>query len=100
MQCLDFTEAGCGLLVKRSAHQREQQCVPADTGDVFGIMTGKEFFEDEGRVVCYPLVHWEDQVLASSCHPINVVPARPHALPTITLAEAPSRHPKRDELIL
>lgn len=88
MQFLDFSEAGFGLLVKRSAHQREQLCMPPDANEVYGIMIDKEFVEEEGSAICYPIVHWEGHVAERMCHPINVEPVRSHTLPTMALAEA------------
>jgi hypothetical protein len=80
---LDFTDADFGLLVKRSAHYREQHCIPADRPDELGIVTDKAFYEEDGRVVCYPEVHWEGNVMASTNHPMNVTPYRQHALKEI-----------------
>lgn len=85
MHFFDFTDAGFGLLVKRSAHQRQQHFVPQDAPDVFGIMVGRDFNDEEGRAVCYPRVHWEGEVNDTACHPANVEPVRPHALPVITV---------------
>lgn len=85
MKILDFSGAASGTLVKRSAHQRAQLCIPADAEDVFGIMVGKEFYDSEFGVICYPVVHWEGQASESVCHPINVEPVRAHELPLISL---------------
>ena len=80
---LDFTDADFGLLVKRSAHYREQSCISADRPDELGIVVGRSFYEEDGRVVCYPEVHWEGKVMASTSHPMNVTPFRKHELPEI-----------------
>ena len=80
---IDFTDAEPGLLVKRSAHFREQSCIPADRPDQLGIVTGKAFYEEDGRVICYPEVHWEGRVTSSATHPMNVTPYRQHALKEI-----------------
>lgn len=82
---LDFTDADFGLLVKRSAHYREQSCIPADRPEELGIVVGKSFYEEDGRVVCYPEVHWEGKVTASTNHPMNVTPFRAHALKEVSL---------------
>ena len=74
----DFTDAEPGLLVKRSAHFRGQSCIPVDRPDELGIVTGKAFYEEDGRVICYPEVHWEGRVTASTNHPMNVTPYRQH----------------------
>lgn len=85
MIVIDFTEAPTGLLVKRSAHQRQQHCRPSDAPDEFGILTGKTFFDESGMAVCYPLVFWEGQPAETLCHPINVEPVRAHTLPSVQL---------------
>lgn len=80
MQFLDFTAASMGLLVKRSAHQRRELSMTDDEADQFGIMVDREFVEEQGRVVCYPVIHWEGSPTHHLCHPINLEPVRPHAL--------------------
>ncbi|MYM92550.1 hypothetical protein [Duganella vulcania] len=85
MQVFDFTESGSGLLVKYSAHHRNELCIPADAPEFFGIVKDKEFLEVQGVVVCYPRVHWEGRAMSTLCHPANVDPVRPHALPTIDI---------------
>jgi len=80
---LDYTEAGFGLLVKRSAHFKEQSCIPANQPDELGIVVGKTFHEENGQVICYPEVHWEGKASSSTNHPMNVTPYREHNLKEI-----------------
>lgn len=52
-----FRNATVGMLVRRSAHQRAHSFLPDKVGDILGIVVDKAFFEEAGRVLCYPVVH-------------------------------------------
>ena len=82
---LDYRRAQTGMLVKRSAHCIQQLILRGARKRQLGIITGLEFFDEDGQVICYPVVHWEGEPLEHICHPINVEPYRPHNLPHITL---------------
>lgn len=86
MQILDFTNAAFGLLVTRSAHWLKERC-GANEGQL-GIIVDRNFYEDANNAaICWPVIHWEGEVSASTCHPVNAVPFRDHDLPTITMME-------------
>ena len=58
-----------GNLVIRSDHWRREHFATDDYQ--LGIVTEVEFFDEEGKVVCYPTIHWEGEVIARSTHPDN-----------------------------
>ena len=86
LKILDFRDADTGILVKHSDHFHEQHCGAAP--EKLGIIVGREFYEDSnGKVICWPRVHWEGAATDSLCHPVNIVPARETELPTIEMVE-------------
>jgi hypothetical protein len=58
-----------GNLVIRSDHWRREHFAPDDYQ--LGIVTEVEFFDEDGKVVCYPAIHWEGEVIARSTHSDN-----------------------------
>jgi hypothetical protein len=81
MKVIDFTYCGFGLLVTHSSRYKKQHGIKSRKKDI-GIIVDKSFFDDNrGGCICYPRVHWEDEVMARSCHPANIVPYRKHNLP-------------------
>lgn len=86
VQILDFTSAAFGLLLTRSAHWLKDRC-GSEEGQL-GIMVERSFYADACETsICWPVVHWEGEAGASTCHPANVVPFRDHELPLITIVE-------------
>lgn len=89
MKFIDYTNAETGLLVKRSDHQREQQCLSPASPEQLGILTDKRFVEEDGSAICYPVVFWEGSPMERICHPVNVTPVRESTLPYIEQPEVP-----------
>lgn len=58
-----------GNLVIRSDHWRREHFAPDDYQ--LGIVTEVEFFDEDGKVVSYPAIHWEGEVVARVTHPDN-----------------------------
>jgi len=66
---MDFANISIGTVVKRSKHYIEESC-GRNKGQL-GIVADKEFFEERGKIVCYPSIHWEGEQMASITHPQN-----------------------------
>lgn len=100
MKALDFRNAPFGLLVKLSDHACEQRCIKRGSraGRKLGIMTDRTFFEDvNGGTQCWPVIHWEGDVMANINHPMNVTPVyqgKGVHLPEIELKELKPREAK------
>jgi len=58
-----------GNLVIRSDHWRREHFAPDDYQ--LGIVTAVEFFDEDGKVIGYPAIHWEGEVIARVTHPDN-----------------------------
>lgn len=68
----DFRKVPLGTLVKRSALWL-REVHGRDRGQL-GIVTDRYFSQGEqGRVVCFPRIHWEGTPSASLTHPDNAV---------------------------
>jgi hypothetical protein len=77
MNTYNFTKAPFGMLVKHSPHYLKNRCVKGKERRKIGLMVGRKFYEDKiVGVVCWPVVHWEGEVMEHSCHPVNVEPYR------------------------
>ena len=69
----DFRRCKVGTLVMRSPHYLQEHGLPAHTVQL-GIVTDLTFMNDEGRVICYPRIHWEGEVTDHAVHPRNAQP--------------------------
>lgn len=78
----DFTHCHVGTLVIHSEHYHDQHGTPrrSPSRKRLGMVVDKAFIQEEGAVVCYPVVHWEGAAMGHMCHPLNAVPYRspPH----------------------
>ena len=66
----NFAGVKTGTLVRRSKHW-----YAVHSGDVkgqLGIVVDRSVYQEGGRLITYPVIHWEDQVSASATHPDNV----------------------------
>lgn len=70
----NFSELPTGTLVIRSAHWLRVSC-GRGRGQM-GILTGKEFDDEDGEVMCLPVIHWEGDESPSINHPLNAKPFR------------------------
>lgn len=58
-----------GTLVRRSKHW--YQVHPGDVKGQLGIVIGRNVYEENGRLVTYPVIQWEGQASSSGTHPDN-----------------------------
>lgn len=65
-----FSGVRTGTLVRRSKHWYRVH--PGDAKGQLGIVIGRNVYEEGGRLVTYPVIHWEEQASASGTHPDNV----------------------------
>lgn len=73
----NFRNAPFGLIVTYSDHWYREHCQKKPKNPKLGIVTTLDFFQDsKGRVICWPNVYWEGEVMSSLCHPMNVVAYR------------------------
>jgi hypothetical protein len=89
LKVLDFTKCEFGMLVKFSPHHKKQ-CGDHHNPKIIGLIVGKQFYEDRTlkTAVCYPIVHWEGEVMGHVCHPIHLIPYRKqNKLPKITISD-------------
>ncbi len=95
LHCLDFRNAGFGLLVTRSPHYLKDRCVKPNARREIGLMVERRHYETViGGVQTWPVIHWEGAVMSSICHPMLVVPLRRHALPEVVCHELKCDQPK------
>lgn len=86
MQVLDFTQAQSGALVTRSEHWLLERC-GAQEGQL-GVMVERKFYLDShNTLICWPVIHWEGEVMATICHPSNAAPYRDHELPFVLMVQ-------------
>lgn len=82
----DFSAAK-SMVVKRSAHYCKQHG-GRDKGQL-GLVVDKKLFQENGALVCYPVVFWEGAVMSTVVHPANVTPfrlAERRALPKVEVS--------------
>lgn len=72
----DFTNAPHGLLVTYSDHWYKEHCQKRPRTPRIGVMTDRKFFVNDGKLICWPEVFWEGEVMARIVHPINIKPYR------------------------
>lgn len=71
----DFTNLRTGTIVRRSPHWKRERC--AKHTKQIGMIVEKSFYADaSGKVICWPVIHWEGEILSSLTHPANAVPFR------------------------
>jgi hypothetical protein len=77
------------MLVERSKHWNETRYVKKNKKKEIGIMVDRKFFLDDAkRVICWPVIHWEGQVVSSMSHPVLVAPYRKSVrLPEMEMTE-------------
>lgn len=75
---VDFRDVPTGTVVKRSPHYLREHLIPRGHAarKQLGMVVGRDFFQEEGKVVCYPRIFWEGSVTDSLTHPLNAVPYR------------------------
>jgi hypothetical protein len=64
-----FAGVQTGTLVRRSKHWYRVH--PGDVKGQLGIVVGRNVYEEGGRLITYPVIHWEGQVSSSGTHPDN-----------------------------
>jgi hypothetical protein len=64
-----FDGVKIGTLVRRSKHWHKVH--PSDVKGQLGIVVDRNVYQEGGRLVTYPVIHWEEQHGSSSTHPDN-----------------------------
>jgi hypothetical protein len=64
-----FAGVRAGTLVTRSAHWYTQHT--SWPRDQLGIVVNRNLYEEDGRLVTYPVIYWEGEIGSSSTHPLN-----------------------------
>jgi hypothetical protein len=73
---VDFRGDTWGVLVKHSPHWHKEINYRPHKHRL-GMITGHKFFQDStGKTICWPVVHWEGDVMGHLCHPVLIVPYR------------------------
>jgi hypothetical protein len=65
-----FAQVRSGTLVRRSRHW--YRIHTSDVKGQLGIVVDRDVHEEGGRLVTYPVIHWEGQHGPSGTHPDNV----------------------------
>lgn len=89
MLVTDFSRYRIGTVVKRSDHYHKERCSkPRDPSRrQLGIMVDSLMYQTGNRMIHWPVIHWENDPVAQTCHPANVVPYRKVVLQTIEIDE-------------
>jgi hypothetical protein len=64
-----FARVRIGTLVRRSKHWYREH--PGYAKGQLGIVTGHHTFQEDGRLITYPIIHWQTEVSPSTTHPAN-----------------------------
>jgi len=64
-----FAGVKTGTLVRRSKHWHRVH--PGDVKGQLGIVVDHNVYQEGGRLITYPVIHWEGQPSSSGTHPDN-----------------------------
>ncbi len=74
IKVIDFRHVPQGTVVVRSEHYKKNHWIKPfwRRRKQLGIIEEIKFFDEDGRIASWPVVHWEGELFGTLCHPALV----------------------------